>query len=67
MMLGVLALIVGPPWFGIVLIIWGPLVGVARVAMGVHYVSDVVVGWVIGVIAGVSIPYLLDLLIATFI
>jgi undecaprenyl-diphosphatase len=65
MMLGVLALIIGPPWFGVVLIIWGPLVGVARVAMGVHYVSDVVVGWVIGVIAGIAIPYSVSLLIVS--
>jgi len=67
LMLGVLALILGPPWFGILLIIWGPLVGIARVMMGVHYLSDVVVGWVIGAIAGVSIPYFFDLLIVSLI
>ncbi|MGD8457779.1 MAG: phosphatase PAP2 family protein [Anaerolineales bacterium] len=65
LMLGVLALILGPPWFGIVLIVWGPLVGLARVAMGVHYVSDVAVGWVIGIIAGVAVPYFLNLFIVS--
>jgi undecaprenyl-diphosphatase len=65
LMLGILALILGPPWFGIVLIVWGPLVGLARVAMGVHYVSDVAVGWVIGIIAGVAVPYFLNLFIVS--
>jgi undecaprenyl-diphosphatase len=65
LMLGVLALILGPPWFGIVLIVWGPLVGLARVAMGVHYVSDVAAGWVIGIIAGVAVPYFLNLFIVS--
>jgi undecaprenyl-diphosphatase len=65
LMLGVLALIIGPPWFGVVLIVWGPLVGLARVATGVHFVSDVVVGWVIGAIAGAAVPYFLNLWIVS--
>lgn len=60
LMLGVLALILGPPWFGILLIIWGPLVGLARVAMGVHYVSDILAGWVIGIMAGISVPHVVN-------
>jgi undecaprenyl-diphosphatase len=39
-----------PAWLVIVLWIWAPLVSLARVAMGVHYVSDVVAGAVIGMI-----------------
>jgi undecaprenyl-diphosphatase len=65
LMLGVLALTLGPAWFGLALIIGGPLVGAARVMTGVHYVSDVVVGWAIGVIAGVAIPYFLNLWIVS--
>ena len=50
-MLGVLALIFGPLWFGLTLIIWAPFVCLARVAMGVHYFSDILAGIVLGVLA----------------
>lgn len=40
----------GPLWLILLLWIWAPLVALARVAMGVHYVSDVVAGAVVGVI-----------------
>ena len=40
----------GPPWLATVLWIWAPLVALARVAMGVHYVSDVLAGALFGVI-----------------
>ena len=52
-MLAVLGLGLGPPWFGIVLVLWAPLVSLARVAMGLHYLSDVVAGVLLGVLAGV--------------
>ncbi len=48
----VIALSLGPAWFGWALLIWAPLVSAARVAMGVHYLSDVIAGGVIGVTAG---------------
>lgn len=48
LMLGVVGLGIGPSWFGWILAIWGPFVGLARVAMGVHYFSDVLAGWVVG-------------------
>lgn len=51
-MLAVLALALGPLWFGLILLVWAPLVCLARVATGVHYVSDVVAGAVLGVAAG---------------
>ncbi len=51
-MLGVISLAIAPTWLGILLIIWGPLVGIARVAIGVHYVSDVLAGWVLGALLG---------------
>ena len=40
----------GPGWLGILLWVWAPLVALARVAMGVHYVSDVVAGAAFGAI-----------------
>ena len=39
-----------PAWLAIILWIWAPLVALARVAMGVHYVSDVVAGAIVGVV-----------------
>ncbi len=39
---------IGPPWFAIALAVWAPWVGLSRVALGVHYLTDVVVGWLVG-------------------
>jgi undecaprenyl-diphosphatase len=51
-LIAVLAIGTGPAWLAIVLCVWAPLVVLARVAMGVHYLSDVVAGVVLGLIAG---------------
>jgi undecaprenyl-diphosphatase len=51
-MLAVVLLGLGPLWLGLVLAIWAPLVGLARVAMGVHYLSDVVAGMILGLVMG---------------
>jgi len=40
----------GPTWLAIALWIWAPLVALARVAMGVHYLSDVVAGTLFGIV-----------------
>lgn len=53
LMLAVVALALAPaPWLGWLLIFWAPLVGLARVATGLHYVSDVLAGWVLGLLMG---------------
>lgn len=52
-LIAVLALGLGPVWLALVLCVWAPLVAFARVAMGVHYLSDIVAGMVLGGIAGV--------------
>ena len=36
----------------LILVIWAPLVALARVAMGVHYVSDILAGALLGILAG---------------
>jgi undecaprenyl-diphosphatase len=58
-MLAVAGFALGHPWFGLVLVVWAPLVGLARVAMGVHYVSDVVGGLLIGAAVGLALSRLL--------
>ena len=52
-LIAVLATGMGPAGPAMVLWIWAPLVSLARVAMGVHYLSDVVAGLALGIIAGV--------------
>jgi len=42
---------------------WAPLVCLARVSMGVHYLSDVVAGMVVGVIAGIFLLFFLPFLV----
>ena len=51
-LLAALAVAFGPPWFAVLLVIWAPLVALARVSMGVHYLSDVIVGGLLGIIIG---------------
>jgi undecaprenyl-diphosphatase len=52
MLIAVLAIGMGPWWLAVLLCAWMPLVSLARVAMGVHYLSDVAAGAVLGAIAG---------------
>jgi undecaprenyl-diphosphatase len=51
-LIAVLAMALGPAGLAIALWIWAPLVSLARVAMGVHYLSDVAAGSIFGAIAG---------------
>jgi undecaprenyl-diphosphatase len=54
-MLSILGIGLGPTWLGVMLLIWAPLVGLARVAMGVHYLSDVLAGMLLGLVVGMLI------------
>jgi undecaprenyl-diphosphatase len=54
MMLAVIMLGLSP-MVGLALLIWAPLVGLARVAMGVHYLSDVLAGLLLGTLIGVGV------------
>ena len=51
-LIAVIAAGLGPVWGAIALWVWAPLVSLARVAMGVHYMSDVVAGLIVGIAAG---------------
>jgi undecaprenyl-diphosphatase len=51
-MLAVLAFGLAPAWLGWLMLVWAPLVSLARVAMGVHYLSDVLAGAAIGIVVG---------------
>ncbi len=49
-LIAALASLLGPSGLALALWIWAPLVALARVAMGVHYVSDVIAGAVVGLL-----------------
>lgn len=57
-MLATLAVGMGPAWFGALMLVWAPLVALARVSMGVHYLSDVLAGGVLGVMLGLVVYWL---------
>ena len=46
--LAAVGMALGPPWFGGLLAIWGLLVALSRVLLGVHYLSDAIAGFLIG-------------------
>lgn len=54
-MLAVIALGLGPIWLGLSLLLWAPLVSLARIILGVHYPSDILAGMALGIIMGVLI------------
>ena len=51
---------IAPLWFAILLTIWAPLVALSRIQTGLHYLSDVVagaiLGWFLGKLALLLIP-----------
>jgi undecaprenyl-diphosphatase len=53
MLLAVLSLGWGPPWLSWILVPWAPLVSLARVALGLHYPTDVLAGAFLGILGGV--------------
>jgi undecaprenyl-diphosphatase len=51
-LLAVLVVGWGPPWLALILVPWAPLVSLARVALGLHFPTDVLAGGLLGLIAG---------------
>ncbi len=49
-----------------ILTIWAPLVGIARISLGVHYVSDVLAGWLLGILFAAAYLALLPILYTWF-
>ncbi|MBL8097556.1 MAG: phosphatase PAP2 family protein [Anaerolineales bacterium] len=49
-MIAVLATLLTPLWLALALWLWAPLVAFSRVTMGVHYLSDVIVGAMLGIL-----------------
>jgi membrane-associated phospholipid phosphatase len=58
-LLAVMAIAFMPPWLAVALVVWAPLVALARVAMGVHYLSDVLAGMALGAALGLGFLYVL--------
>ena len=52
-LLAVLMTAWGPAWAAPLAILWAPLVALARVALGVHYLSDILAGGLLGLAAAV--------------
>lgn len=44
-----------PPWGCVLLTLWAGLVGLARVALQIHFVSDIVGGWIAGLLVGLAL------------
>lgn len=53
-LLPMIAFGLGPGWFAALLAVWAPLVALARVAMGVHFISDIAGGVLVGLLMGLA-------------
>ncbi|MBI9051250.1 MAG: phosphatase PAP2 family protein [Anaerolineaceae bacterium] len=65
-LLAVMAIGLGPAWFGWLLLIWAPAVSAARVITGLHYLSDVLVGIFVGAMGGILFLALSKLIMQIF-
>lgn len=65
-LLAAIALAIAPLWLGLLLVVWALLVSLARVWLGVHYLSDVLAGLLLGILAAVGILQISPWLTAAF-
>lgn len=62
----VLAWGLGPLWFSLAVSIWAPLMSFSRVTTGLHYLSDILAGFVFGTLVGSLILVLVPLIMTVF-
>lgn len=55
----ILAIYLGPGWLAVILLVWAPCVMLARVAKGVHYLTDVLAGAVVGAVLGGALVWII--------
>lgn len=58
-MLAAVAVALGPVGWALGVLLWATLVALARVAMGVHYLSDILAGAALGLACGVGVVMIL--------
>jgi len=61
-LIAIVAIALGPTWLAIFLSNWAPIVTLSRVMMGVHYLSDVIAGAVLGIVVALIGLQILPLL-----
>lgn len=54
-LLATMSWMLGPEWLGWLILIWTPFVSLARVMTGVHYLSDVLAGVILGVLIALGL------------
>lgn len=62
-LLSVVAFSLGPAWFGWLLAAWTPLVCISRVMTGLHFISDILGGALLGLLMGLLVVAASPLLI----
>ncbi len=60
----ILAVAFGPAWEVLAVAIWGPFMILSRIAIGIHYVLDVVAGIVMGILLSVGVLLLAPVLMS---
>ena len=65
-MLALMAWQLGVAPLNLILAIWAPLVSFARVALGLHFLVDILAGWLLGIALALSIVQAWPLFIAIF-
>jgi undecaprenyl-diphosphatase len=57
-LLAVLAVGLGPGWFAALMLVWAPLVCLSRVLTGLHYLTDILGGMLLGLLMGLAVVLL---------